>query len=118
MANLIITHFSGDKDYPLKSPLKKCRMMGITTARCFCVLENTTLLSLVSDEDVYIEFGIDPIATNKSRFLPSKKVEYFEIDLKVLPLLSVCDGFTDEYYSKITKSSKMWFEFESLENFK
>lgn len=113
MANLRILHFTGDKDFPIH-PVQECRMLGITTTRCFFILENTTLISLVSDADIHIELGINPRATNKSTFLPSGKVEYFEIDLKVSPVLSVCDGFTAEYYDKIAKSSKMWFEFEPL----
>lgn len=104
MANLKMMEFPGDEDFAYNT----CEVLEITKIRFIPLSENTSLLSLVFDEDVHIEFGTDPRATNKSMFLPANKIKYFSIDLETMPFLSVCcSGFTPR---STASSSKMWFE--------
>lgn len=100
MANLYITEYSAvtrfSGGFPIqvgKNPPVAVQKIAYTTENKSSSFQDSTIfVRLVSDTNAYIEFGISPVATSSSMFLPSGVVEYFGIDLETAPKLSVYDG--------------------------
>lgn len=97
MGNLSITEYGSigatkkNRAQAAQEPsLKADTLSFAATTQSPVFTEGTTLIRVVSDVEVYLEFGENPVATLSSTRLPRDRVEYFNVDADIR--LAAFDG--------------------------